>query len=138
MGDDGKITCIKPGTQLKINYLHFSGGLAQGSELHNHVGTPVTITLMRSAGRHYTADVFELEGYRIHIEYLARGITAHIPRKVRSDKGKTKPRNLDKVLALDQVRAEVQLEPDALTAEKNAEYDDYIREFARDAFAEHS
>jgi hypothetical protein len=121
LGDDGKITCIKPGTQLKIDNLEFHKSINTYA-LKDFTGDVVTITLMKGFGRRFTADRFEMAGRILSIDWLAQGVTARIPRKTRSDKGTKKPRNLEKLLGMDQIRA-----PDAHTAE---DVDDLARELA--------
>ena len=108
-GDDGKIACIRQGTTMLIESLEFDQRVlgAQLRHFKDMIGKPATVTLMRSYGR-YSADRFELpNGVVATLEWLAKGTTFRIPRKVRKDKGVRKPRNLAKTLGLDQIRADV-------------------------------
>jgi hypothetical protein len=107
LGDDGKVTCIKSGTTLVIDRLAFVAQLRSEYAAGMTAGQPATITLKRST-RGYSADRFELSnGATATLDWLKRGSTLRIPRKVRKDAGTTRPRNLDKVLGLDQIKADI-------------------------------
>ena len=107
-GDDGKVTCLKHGTTVMTDCLMFTAAL--GAPTHRLfkklIGKPITLTLMRPM-RGYSADRFTLpDGTVAHLDWLDKGMTFRIPRKVRKDKGVRK-RNLTKALGLDQIRADV-------------------------------
>lgn len=56
----------------------------------------------------YAADAIRLEdGTYIHMAWMDKGVRMKIVRKVRSDKGTKKPRNLSKLLGLDQIKVDV-------------------------------
>lgn len=108
-GEDGKVTCVKPGTTMLIDAVDFHP--MYRPQLRKLIGKPLTVRL-GSAMRGVTADRFELtmengQTAVASFEWLTRGLTMRIPRKVRKDKGVRKQRNLSKVLGLDQIRAEV-------------------------------
>jgi hypothetical protein len=112
-GDDGMITCIKPGTTMVVDNMQFNPAIGKPTLrlLNQYAGTSRAITLQRAHGPHYSADLFTLpiqanEDLVVSLEWIAIGTTFHIPRKVRKDKGVRK-RNLGKVLGLDQIRADI-------------------------------
>src|SRR5215831_20997242 len=126
-GDDGLVTCIKPGTKVEIanlrlclhkHYTNTEGRVAQPHGAHvlreqvsawnNKTQVRGTFVRWHDSHHQYTADALWLEdGLVIHMGWMVEGVTMRIPRKVRKDKGLKRPRNLDKVLGLDQIKAEV-------------------------------
>ena len=109
-GEDGKVTCVKPGTTMLIEKIDFTPVFAKETALRKMVGQSITVKL-GSCARGATADRFELmigqQSAVVSFDWLAAGVTMRIPRKVRKDKGVRKQRNLSKVLGLDQIKAEV-------------------------------
>jgi len=123
LGDDGMLACIKPGTQVLIKHLQFGHGnqlLVNQPDGHGWRSMPVETvdawngkedvrgTFIRWGDRRgYSADCIRLEdGVIIHMGWMHKGTKMSLPRKVRKDKGLKRPRNLDKVLGLDQIRAD--------------------------------
>ena len=110
-GDDGLLACIKHGTTIAFDNIEFAPGTAPSitSRFEGKAVTGVLVEYHRRAwGRHYAADYLYLEdGTQVALHSLKEGLQASIPRKVRKDKGVRKPRNLDKVLGLDQIKADV-------------------------------
>lgn len=105
-GDDGKVTCIRPGTTLVIDNAIFHRGI-NFTGMKEMVGRSTKVVLVCSI-QGYSADRFELpNGIHAVLEWLAEGTVFRIPRKVRKDKGVRKPRSLDKVLGLDQIKADI-------------------------------
>jgi hypothetical protein len=106
MGDDGKVTCIKPGSTLVIDNVDFRRGIGF-SGMKQMIGKSIKVVLVKSM-RGYSADKFELpNGMMATLEWLAEGTVFRIPRKARKDKGVRKLRSLDKVLGLDQIKADI-------------------------------
>lgn len=107
LGDDGKVTCLKPGTTMVIDNASFKAALDRNRQLKEMVGQSITVRLLTSAAG-FSADWFHLpNGTVAGLEWLAMGTTFRIPRKVRKDKGIAKPRNLARVLGLDQIKADI-------------------------------
>jgi hypothetical protein len=116
-GDDGRMACIKHGTELVIDKVRFFETTLKYfpdmKQFHNKTNLTVTfVSMTRSRyGRHYAADGIQLSPtHTISLVYLKDGVTARIPRKVRKDAGTKKPRNLTKVLGLDQIKADIPVE----------------------------
>jgi hypothetical protein len=113
-GDDGKLACIKHGTTMVFDCIQFDCTTAPWL-IEKYAGQTVTVTLIEGGcrlGRHYAADCIKFEdGFVLHLNQLKDGTVARIPRKVRKDKGIAKPRNLSKILGLDQIRAEIDPNP---------------------------
>lgn len=113
LGDDGKLACIKHGSSVEIAVLVLQKCSVPNSDYLKWNGkTQVRGTFVRYESgyytRHYSADAILLEdGYRIHMDWMHKGVQMRIPRKVRKDKGIAKPRNLMKALGLDQIRADI-------------------------------
>jgi len=117
LGDDGKVTCVKHGTTLVIDNVDFVSALGQGTLrlLKDVTGTSITVMLLRSM-KGFSADRFELPNGQIAtLEWIAPGTTFRIPRKVRKDAGIKRPRNLEKALGLDQIRADVPVTAELVT-----------------------
>jgi hypothetical protein len=115
LGEDGVLACIKHKTIMRFERIGFAPGTAPWI-IEKYEGRTVTVTLIegnrREWGRHYAADCIKFEdGFAVHLSQLRQGIVAVIPRKVRKDKGIAKPRNLSKILGLDQIRAEIDPNP---------------------------
>jgi len=113
MGGDGLLACIKHETTLHFESIAFERGTAAWV-IDKYEGKPATIVFVegnrREWGRHHAADCVRFEdGFLLHFGQLKPGITACIPRKVRSDKGTRKPRNLSKLMGLDQLKAEIDM-----------------------------
>ena len=111
-GDDGLLACIKHNTTIHFERMEFAPHTAALWVIEKYAGKSVTAVLVegnrRAWGRHHAADCIKFEdGHMIHLAQLKPGIVARIPRKVRKDKGVAKPRNLDKVLGLDQIKADI-------------------------------
>ena len=105
-GDDGRVACLKPGTTLVIDNAIFNRNL-NFTGMKEMAGKSIKVVLLRTM-QGYSADQFELpNGIRASLEWLAEGTVFRIPRKVRKDKGVRKPRSLDKVLGLDQIKADI-------------------------------
>jgi hypothetical protein len=105
-GDDGKVACLKPGTTLVIDNAIFRRGISF-TGMEEMTDSPIKVVLLRTM-KGYSADQFALpNGIRASLEWLAEGTVFRIPRKVRKDKGVRKPRSLDKVLGLDQIKADI-------------------------------
>lgn len=118
-GSDGKLTCIKHGTTVHIENLQFILGVTCHT-VKEWAGKTVTVKMFQGSHtrRQYAADSLILrdEGAEhpsllLPLQYLRMGLTAYIPKKVRSDKGVPRPhrrkRNLVKVLGLDQPNTDV-------------------------------
>lgn len=105
VADDGKVACIKPHTEIELTIrLVNTAPIA----LAKWDGKTVRAKMIQSYGRRYSADCLILEGDEaIGLGWLAKGVTMRIPRKVRKDAGTKRPRNLDKVLGLDQIKADI-------------------------------
>jgi hypothetical protein len=110
------LACIKHGTTLTINDVRLTNLTAAWIRAE-YEGKSLTVKFVemqrRMFGRKYAADGLEIvrDGFVIPFGLLAEGVTAFIPRKVRKDKGVVKPRNLRKVLGLDQIRADLPPDP---------------------------
>ena len=108
------LACIKHGTTLVIDNMRFAPGTAAWL-IHQYAGQSLTVTFIdgnRRSSRGYAADCIKLpDGVVIPFGRLADGVTASILRKVRKDKGVAKPRNLTKLMGLDQIRAETDPNP---------------------------
>jgi hypothetical protein len=105
MTDDGKIACIKRDTTVVIADVKFQG--ASQWMIDKYAGKPMTAVFGVGGSGRYAADCIKTEdGVVFPFHLLADGVTAMIPRKVRKDAGTRKPRDLNKVLGLDQIRAE--------------------------------
>jgi hypothetical protein len=109
------LACIKHGTTLVIDNMRFSPATPEWIT-RKYEGLSLTLMFIegnrRSYGRHDAADCIKLpDGMVLHFDQLAYGVTARIPRKVRKDKGVAKPRNLIKLMGLDQIRAETDPNP---------------------------
>jgi len=132
LGEDGKLACIKPNSQVEIAMLRLvdsnvysdtRGNAAQPQP--NNFFRPVPNSLIKAWDgkenvrgtfirwqdhhRGYAADAIKLEdGIIVHIAWIAKDVTISLPRKVRKDKGVERPhrhkRDLVKVLGLDQVK----------------------------------
>jgi hypothetical protein len=106
LGDDDKVTCIKPGTTMEIANVSFVRGI-YFSGREQMTGSTIKVVLLRSMNG-YSADKFELpDGTLATLEWLVPGSVFRIPRKVRKDAGTKRPRNLDKVLNLDSIKADI-------------------------------
>jgi hypothetical protein len=108
--DKGQLACIKHGTQIHIENIKMDRGVAQWLKT-KWDGQSMTVTMIDASrkdyGRRYAADCVTLpDGFVLRIDNIAEGVHAAIPRKVRKDKGVAKPRNLFKLMGLDQLRAE--------------------------------
>lgn len=123
--DDGEVACIKPGTEVYVtiklelaNLFLQNEKVAQpvrgneqrwidGDKLLAWNGKTVRAKFVEwheghSTNYHYTADGLEMaDGVVIHMGWLAKGASMTIPRKKRKDAGTKKPRNLERVLKLD-------------------------------------
>jgi hypothetical protein len=112
-GRDDKLACIKHGTTVQIDRIRFVRGVSQRI-VQEWEGKSVTATLISVAyGRRYAADCLALKpDVLVALSLLKFGLVMRIPRKVRSDKGskRPRPRNLVKVLGLDQIKADVPLD----------------------------
>jgi hypothetical protein len=109
LGDDGKVTCIKPGTTMVIESAIYLPQLKDS--VKDLRGKTIKVVLLRPTMRGYSADQFELpNGTVASLEWLVPGSVFRIPRKVRKDAGTKRPRNLDKVLNLDSIRADIPVE----------------------------
>lgn len=111
--DKGELACIKHGTVIAISNLQFVAVL---EHLEKWVGQSVMATMIeggrRQWGRHHAADCIKLDDETVlPLHYFAEGMTCSIPRKVRKDKGVAKPRNLIKLMGLDQIRADLPPDP---------------------------
>ena len=117
MTDEGPVApmlaCIKHGTKMVIDNLQFAPGTAAWI-VAKYTGETMTVTFIDGSrslsyhGRFNAADCIVMpDSKAILFHLLADGVTAHIPRKVRKDAGTKRPRNLDKTLGLDQIRADV-------------------------------
>jgi hypothetical protein len=128
-GEAGMLACIKHGTMLTFDELRFASERfapeAAQWVTDRYAGKSRTVKFVELNHRplryrHFAADGLEMpDGYIIAFGFLANGVTAFIPRKVRKDKGVAKPRNLMKALGLDQIRAD--LPPDPKPEEAPAE-----------------
>lgn len=117
--DEGSIApmlaCIKHGTTLRIDNMQFDPGCKSLNEKYG--GQAMTVTFIDAnhkewRRRNYAADCIQMpDGYIVSFVYVADGVTVVIPRKVRKDKGVAKPRNLNKVLGLDQIVADLPPDP---------------------------
>lgn len=134
MTDEGKLACIKHGSELMIDDMQFGHGTARWV-IDTYAGKSMTVTFVdgtRSGGyrrrRGYAADCIQLpnltdmegEFVRLPFHLLAWGTTCVRKRKVRKDAGITRPRNLNKVLGLDQIRADLPPDPKPEGAETPA------------------
>jgi hypothetical protein len=111
----GELACIKHGTTIAIAKMEFEPGVNR-YYAEQYEGKPVMGVLVehnrRAWGRHYAADMLQLaDDVLVPLHMIKEGVTATIPRKVRKDKGITKPRNLSKLMGLDQLRAEIDPNP---------------------------
>lgn len=131
-GQDGKITCIKPGreveltVQIDVGVIRVSrneASIAQPNYGHTPIerlaawqGKTVKAKFVSwfsgHAGQGLSADGLEMpDGAVVHLAWLKIGTTLVIPRKQRKDVGVPRPhrrkRNLEQVLGLDQIRADV-------------------------------
>jgi len=124
---DGMVACIKPGTIVEIARIGIDTSRMGSAPTVNQPGrngweyvpkSKITKWNGKAGVRgtfvtwhqhtEYAADAIKLEdGTTIHMGWLREGTTMRIPRKVRSDKGTKKPRNLDRVLGLDQIKADI-------------------------------
>jgi hypothetical protein len=110
------LACIRHDTTLVIDNMQFAPGTSAWI-VAKYTGERMSVTFIdgsRSAWRHrgYAADSILLpDGIVIHFDRLAEGVTASIPRKARKDKGVARPRNLNKVLGLDQIVADLPPDP---------------------------
>lgn len=107
--DEGKVACIKKGSTINLTVQ--SDMIYKDHPLSKWMGKTVQATMKVSVGR-YAADTLIMpDGQAMAVAWLKLGTTARIPKKVRSDAGVPRPhrrkRNLDKILNLDQIRAEV-------------------------------
>jgi len=127
LGDDGMLACIKPGTQVLIKHLQFNHGnqlmvnqpdgygwRAVSRETIDKWNDKLDVrgTFERWTGHKYSADCILLEdGTYIHMGWMKAGTEMSLPRKIRKDAGVARPhrrkRNLDKMLGLDQIKAEI-------------------------------
>jgi hypothetical protein len=100
---------------VEVKFAHYDPRMYRGASLYDHHGD--------------NGDAIEFpDGIRVHILHLAPGTRVWV--------GEKKKRDLNKVLNMDHIRADVPRDVDSLTPEEKAEYDDYIREVARDDAAE--
>src|SRR5215470_7195714 len=125
LGSDGMLACIKPGTPVLIKHLRFHHGnqlMVNQPDDHGWRAVPretidkwndksdVRGTFVRWERRYnrYAADCILLEdGTYVHMGWMKPGTEMSLLRKVRKDKGLKRKRDLDKVLGLDQIKADV-------------------------------
>jgi hypothetical protein len=121
LNGEGKVACVKPGTMINVAELRFSEDFRQDGAYHRPIrhweGKAFTAKLTEWLYTGSAGDCLELpDGMRCHLTWLDSGMKLRIARKVRKDKGIKKPRNLDKVLGLDQIRADVPVKDEVTTS----------------------
>jgi hypothetical protein len=124
VGDDGALRCIKDSSQLEVeNFQLIRGHAICGPNVAQPSGSPVsrkrlmawegktfkaTLVHWIDAYSDFAADALKLpDGSLVHLSWVQLGVRMTKRRKIRKDAGIKKPRNLDKVLGLDQIKADI-------------------------------
>jgi hypothetical protein len=124
VGDNGALRCIKDDSQLEVtNFQLIRGHALCGPNVAQPSGSPVSrkrlmawegktfkVTLVHwmSVYNEYAADALKLpDGSLVHLSWVQLGVQMTKRRKIRKDAGIKKLRNLDKVLGLDQIKADI-------------------------------
>lgn len=122
--EKGQLRCVRHGTELQVEKfdvdMSYFGNKIIGqpnrpavrrNRITKWQGKPVTIKLVRwiePSNTQLGADAVELpDGAIVHINWLTPGMRMTRARKPRKDRGLRKPRNLDRLLGLDQIKADI-------------------------------
>ena len=123
MDESGEPRCVSPGSELQIAKLQFDQRFVDAAQVHQPDGQMIrTQRMLKWQGKSVTvrltrwtdnfgrtaSDAFTLpNGVTVPFGWLVKGVRMERVRKVRKDAGIKRPRNLDKVLGLDQIRADL-------------------------------
>lgn len=124
VGSDGALRCIAHGSELEVTNFQLIQGHALSSSVVSqpsggHVsrklltawqGKTFKVKLVHWMDVHkdYAADALQLpNGVLVHLSWVKPGVQMTKRRKIRKDAGTKKPRNLTKVLGLDQIKADI-------------------------------
>jgi hypothetical protein len=106
------LACIRHGTTLVIDRVRFVPGTSDWI-VEAYQGAPLEVMFVDGSSYHgisdggYAADSIVLPcGKRVPFYLLAEGVTAKIPRKVRKDRGISRPRSLTRLFDLNNLPPE--------------------------------
>jgi hypothetical protein len=130
LGKDKTLRCVSHGSELEIENFQLdrrNHALWSSIRINKAVGQPsgapvsynrlrawqgktfkVTLVHWQDGYEDFAADALKLpNGILVHLGWVAPGTQMTKRRKIRKDAGIRKPRNLEKVLGLDQIKADI-------------------------------